>query len=425
MGTLGEMFIMKKFEKLITPFNVFVFVNVIGFLMYAVYSVIAGGIASDWLLMENTDLDFCDFSMHLNFIADKENLYVRARDYEGCFPPLSYTMYFFFYRVLQRPGFTPNSVSDVAHMPYFHLTVLYYSLISIMLFDYGIYMYGEKEKRKNLILFLCFIFSVPFMAGAIFVANSTFLVMIFLLIALKLRKSDTAYKKELALVLIALCAGFKIYPAVFGILYLLEKRYKEAIRLTIYGILFFFVPFTFFGGTNGFKHWLGNVMNTLVLDRYGRIQSIRGLLYSVMQHQGIQGGELILKLAPIVFVLVMLLLVCITKSEFRRLFFICAIMVFFPNNAYRYTLCYFAIPIITYFLDTDGEESSSNVIMCVEMFVYSMVFAIPVVFGILTGFELTFPYYTLTYVEIYIYIWAYILLAFITIHELVVKLKNQ
>ena len=38
---------MKKAEKLITPFNVFIFVNTIGLLMYIIYSVLAGGIASD------------------------------------------------------------------------------------------------------------------------------------------------------------------------------------------------------------------------------------------------------------------------------------------------------------------------------------------------------------------------------------------
>ena len=415
---------MKKAEKLITPFNVFIFVNTIGLLMYIIYSVIAGGIASDWLLMENKDLDFCDFSMHLNFIADRKNLYLRAHDYEGCFPPLSYIMYMWFYRVLQRPGTMPNSVDDIVHMPYFHFIVLYYTLVSILLFVYAINMYGSEDKKKNRILFVCLLFSVPFMSGAVFVANSTLLVMILLLIALKMRKSEVQYKREIALLLIAICAGFKIYPAVFGILYLLEKRYKEAIRLTIYGILFFFVPFAFFGGMEGFGHWMNNVRSTVGMDRYGRIQSIRGLLYSAMQHQGIQGGDFLLKLAPIVFFLVMLLLTCITKSEFRRLFFICAVMVFFPNNAYRYTLCYFAIPLITYLLDTDGTESASNGIMCVEMFVYSMIFAIPVMFGIVTGFELTFPYYTLTYVEMHIYIWAYILLAFITIHELAARVKR-
>lgn len=418
---------MKELKKYVTPFSVFITVNAIGLLMYVIYNVVVGGIAVDWLLMENKDLNFCDFSMHLRFVADPGKLYLRACDYEGCFPPLSYIMYLFFYRVLSRQGFMPESVDDAANMPYFHLVVLYYSLLVISVLFAGVFLYGsnDKTKKKNVVLFFCLLFSVPFLAGTIFVANSTLLVMATLLIALKLRKSEKNVDREIALLLIAACAGFKIYPAVFGILYLLEKRYKEAVRLTIYGVMLFFVPFSFFGGVDGFKHWLGNVANTTNLDRYGRIQSIRGLLYSAMQHQGILGGELVLKLAPIVFFLIMLVLICVTKSDFRRLFFLCAIMVFFPNNAYRYTLCYLAIPLVSYFLEGDGNGDKYDGIMCIEMFVYSMVFTIPMVFGIVTGFELTFPYYTLTYVEMYVYVWAYLLLAFVTVHELVMQIKSS
>ena len=35
----------------------------------------------------------------------------------------------------------------------------------------------------------------------------------------------------LALVLIAVCTGLKIYPAILGMLYIQEKRYAEAARL--------------------------------------------------------------------------------------------------------------------------------------------------------------------------------------------------
>jgi hypothetical protein len=65
--------------------------------------------------------------------------------------------------------------------------------------------------------------------------------------------------RETALFLFAIAAALKLYPAVFGILYLVKKRYKEAGRLIIYGFLFFFVPFVFFQGGNGFRIFLYNI----------------------------------------------------------------------------------------------------------------------------------------------------------------------
>ena len=41
----------------------------------------------------------------------------------------------------------------------------------------------------------------------------------------------------------ALAAGLKLYPAIFGLLLLFDKKYKEAIRLVVYGILAVVIPF--------------------------------------------------------------------------------------------------------------------------------------------------------------------------------------
>ena len=47
---------------------------------------------------------------------------------------------------------------------------------------------------------------------------------------------------ELALVALALAAGIKLYPAIFGVILILEKKYKQAARCVLYGFLAFVVP---------------------------------------------------------------------------------------------------------------------------------------------------------------------------------------
>lgn len=78
------------------------------------------------------------------------------------------------------------------------------------------------------------------------------LVLILLMYACAWMDSVKKAEKEAALILIAFAAGLKLYPAIWGVFYLAEKRYKEAIRLIIYGILLFFLPFIFFQGVDGF-----------------------------------------------------------------------------------------------------------------------------------------------------------------------------
>ena len=54
--------------------------------------------------------------------------------------------------------------------------------------------------------------------------------------------------KEISFICLATAAALKIFPALFGILLLFDKKYKEAMRLIIYGINFTSLPFLFFEG---------------------------------------------------------------------------------------------------------------------------------------------------------------------------------
>lgn len=60
--------------------------------------------------------------------------------------------------------------------------------------------------------------------------------------------SDNATERELAYIALAIAAAIKLYPAVLGVLTLADKRYKETVRLIIYGIVASFLPFFFFRG---------------------------------------------------------------------------------------------------------------------------------------------------------------------------------
>ena len=488
----------KHLSKYLTPFNIFAAFCLIGFAGYLFIASRHGAAVTDYFMMENIDLRFCDLIMHVEYVGDPQMLYVdRAIGWQGCFPPLSYLLYFLMSRLLTRDGVVPGVGVPIDSANYLYCVIMYYSVAVAVLILYGIQIYarentynyhrfgvedasgapsyGEKSAqglsqsrtenalRRGWLIFICLMISVPFYAGGMSVANSTMLVMALLLIALKLRESESPARREIALLLIAACAGFKIYPAIFGLFYLTEKRFKEAARLTIYGIVLFFAPFACFGGMNGLTHWLMNVKETMGFMDYGRIQSIRGLLVTLARDHGMQESipAAVYSLAPIVFLLIMLALAAVSKNRYRRVFFLCAIMAFFPTNAYRYTLAYLAIPFIMYFMEDgrvatnalseDSKENSNANAECkketgtttagphhsalssrinttfiyIETIMFSLVFAMPVVYAKIRGFRPSRDIYTYTQVERWLYFWAYLLMLLVTVHEVWALIRSR
>ena len=307
---------------------------------------------------------------------------------------------------------------------YLYFFIVYYSIAVAFLLLYGIRRFGKDTgKRRVMICFICLMLSVQFYAGGMSVANSTMIVMALLLIALKFREEESPLRKELALIIIAVCAGFKIYPAIFGLFYLTEKRFKEAARLTVYGIVLFFTPFAFFGGMNGLAHWLLNVKETMGFKDYGRIQSIRGLMYTLARNHNVEAGipDILYSVVPILFVLLMLVLAAVSEDRYRRVFFLCAVMAFYPNNAYRYTLAYLSIPFIMLF--TEEKSGRAGTFEFVETVLFSLVYAMPVLYGKVKNF-ISPEIYTYTHVERWIYFFAYCLLAVMIIHELLAISKR-
>lgn len=60
--------------------------------------------------------------------------------------------------------------------------------------------------------------------------------------------SESAVRREIGVISLALAFSLKLYPVVFGFVLLADKRYKEAVRCAVYGLLFLLLPSFFFGG---------------------------------------------------------------------------------------------------------------------------------------------------------------------------------
>ena len=106
--------------------------------------------------------------------------------------------------------------------------------------------HSQKEKfiSKNLFL-LCIFGSIPFIF-TISRGNVLILAVFFSTCFLAGYQSNNPIYRELAYISLALAFSIKLSPALFGILLIREKRYKDSIKCIIYALLIFFIPFLMF-----------------------------------------------------------------------------------------------------------------------------------------------------------------------------------
>lgn len=76
-------------------------------------------------------------------------------------------------------------------------------------------------------------------------------------------RHGNALVREISLISLALAAMFKVYPALFGVLLLVDKRYAQMLRCLIYGIVAFFVPFLIRQGISGLFSMFKNITSYL------------------------------------------------------------------------------------------------------------------------------------------------------------------
>lgn len=417
----------------IDDFKIYTMIALISAGLFFVYALFNGSKAYEWIVMENSaKYQFYDYFMHVRLSADPTHVYSNVQNAsQGCFPPLSYLLYSFLFKLTAQNGVgIPEKIEDVGKIAYAMPVLVCYSIMSVILFFSALKMW-IKSYNKCLLLFLSLFFSPAFFEGAIERGNSTFLIASLILISLKLRESDKKIEREIALILIAICFGFKLYPAILGVLYVKEKRIKEAVRLSIYGLCVFAAPFTVFGGIDGFVQWFKNVTTVLGRVDYGRVQYIRGLISTICKYLFNRNFEKLEVVIPLIFLVVMIIMAFASKSKIRSIIFLCSAMTFFPNNAYRYTLCYCAIPFIIYFslVFDDGdvfnkEEKIESTMWHISTLIYAGLFSIPMVFGYVLNFRLAFVDNVLTCVEFWMYFMAYMLLAFHFIWEVLEQIKS-
>jgi len=227
-----------------TYFGIFAVSSVLFFIMLA----LTDGQSFHHTLFRNTvGTDF--FMDFFNSIRDASTKEVYK---EGIiYPPLA-NIFFYVLSLMIDPKLAATSFSKrtLLQRDYVCLFIYFvFVILCLLLFSSIIKRYFAKYgfDKYSSALSVLLIFSYP-MIYCVQRGNVALLSLVFSMFFVFNRNNENKLIKELSFILLAIAAGIKLYPAAFGLLLLTDKKYKDAIRLVIYGIICIILPFFFYDG---------------------------------------------------------------------------------------------------------------------------------------------------------------------------------
>ena len=366
-------------KKHLTYTNIFLLISGGGILLFFIIDFITSGAIYNKVIL-GPDSQFSDYFYHIAFATDRKNLYSIST--MACFPPLSYCLYYFLWRI--NPYYT-DAIGNTEWECYKNadnaLTIfVVYNMVLIVLLLYSIQQYKKMGFKYQVLLPLILIFSYPFMATSTQRANAVALVAILLCLSFYWKSDDSRLKREIAMILIAVGAGFKVYPAILGLQYLKEQKLKEAFRLIIYGTLLFFVPFIFFGGVDGFLALSRTFLH--LGSGTGNLGTVRGMTgYLLNTYSTITSGTVLIisRIMELLFLICSLVCFFLTKERWKEILFLSGILAVFIPSSWPYTSVYF-LPALLEFITSKDIPLEKNFFTISTTILFSCIFTLPFYF---------------------------------------------
>ena len=267
----------------------------------------------------------------------------------------------------------------------FGMIILFFFLvIGLGAMAYFLSTIKKGSNNEKWLFILLTVFSAP-MLFEIERANTIIYALVFILGFLAFKDSKNPWLREISLIFLTCAAGVKVYPALFGLLLIRERRWLDALKTVLYGIIIMFVPFVFFGGFSiipklfatlnagngiafstgvGFKVDLINVFRMIGLAFHFKDSVVISLA-------GKSSYFLILLAIPAILSI---------RKTWKAVTILCCMIIVTPAFNYYYALIYI-IPAVLLFLD---EEKTNK-----WDYLYAAIFSLmycPAYFGIVKWF---------------------------------------
>lgn len=230
-----------------------------------------------------------------------------------------------------------------------HAQILYIMCVmALVILVWELIKYSYKGNQiDKILLAVGIIFSGPFL-HVLERGNIILLSIVCLLVFILFYDSEEKKKRWFAYFALAISAAIKIYPAVFGMLIVYKKRYKEAVWTAVMGLLIFLAPFFAFDGVYSMWLWLQGMSAMTDLESthgigynfsfLNFIKIVCSLGGKTIQTAGILGWGIPIAVCCIIFIL--------GKEEWKKIYALSLLCIWLPQFSYTYTLLLFILPLL-------------------------------------------------------------------------------
>lgn len=355
----------KKTEKQELYKRLFVY----GMLFFIVLIVIASYLSRGTYLINLFFLDQNDqFMDFFNSIQYGSNPY----DYGVIYPPLINALYAFWGHFIpleiRCSGTFAIRNSNVGMMVFF-----IYNIVQLMILSAGIKSILNLSKIENFYYTLIILCSQPVL-WCLQRGNSVLLSVVSLFLFVILYDSDSKTHQRIAYIMLGISAAIKIYPAIYGILYIRKSDWKQTAKCILYGVLCFFLPFLFFeGGFSNVPKLISNIINCsneFGLNRYGVKHNLKNLYNIINTWLGTDLNYMFTVLTVVIVFISIAIILASKNLEIWKIYtLLSALIILIPSFSYTYNLTYMLIPLVAFLGNKNKTPSKWN-------YIYSILFVL-------------------------------------------------
>ena len=262
------------------------------------------------------------------------------------YPPLTYLFFYYLSKLCIVP--TGRYIQYYFQPMWTMMFTIGLNFTLILLFLFCYKQFDSKNRFDGaMISLVCCCLSFPILF-TIERGNTLIFTVLLVSVFIFYYDSCSCWKKELALLCIALAtAGLKISPGVFCALLIYNKDWRAILRVIIYSLIIFFVPFFFFrGGIQNLSQLLFNIKLNLVI--YADLPG-PGLIASYLKYSRIFLGEnykmsdmlylFFMVLRSVISVILVLGAFCY-EEKWKRVFNLTIVLLVFPSVSQTYATLY-------------------------------------------------------------------------------------
>lgn len=269
-----------------------------------------------------------------------------------------------------------NSLYDLRTWQHSLVIFLVYVEISVISFYL---MIDTLQKKSNKLFNIALLFSFG-MLFALERGNIIVLVCIFVMFFVKYYEDSSKYLREVSILALSIAVGLKVYPIVFSVLILKDKKYIDFLKLCMYCFLTFIVPFYVFNGLADIFTWIETAKYVGTRNEMAIGVSYFGftqVLKCVLVNQAVQPYisqcidiNFILNLSRYFCTIIALLLMLnayLTKNKWKSLLSVALIIVVSQQHSPIYNTI-FIIPAFIEFINENNKFNCKNILYFICFF---------------------------------------------------------